>query len=91
MLSASSRATSGVLPRHTMFSMHGPLTSRGTALTSSSVCGASTKAMSAPASIAALARRIASSKPSGARESVRAITMKSGSALALTAARILAT
>jgi hypothetical protein len=66
------------------------LTSFGTARNSSNVCGASTKAMSAPASIAALARAMASSKPIGARESVRAMILKSGSLRAVTAARILA-
>src|SRR3979411_2721973 len=59
-----------------MFSMHGPFTNFGTAWVSSSVCGASTKAMSAPASMAALARRIASSKPRTARESVGARSRK---------------
>src|SRR5216683_705347 len=79
MRSASPNATSGVLPRQTTLRRHGPLTRRGTAATSSTVCGASTNAMSAPAASAALARRTASSKPSTARLSVRAMTMKSGS------------
>src|SRR5207302_724829 len=69
---------------------HGPLTRRGTAATSSTVCGASTKAMSAPAAIAALARAIASSKPATARASVRAMTRKSGLRREAAAARILA-
>src|SRR5712692_955473 len=79
MRSASRRSRSGVLPPRTTLSRHGPWTRRGTAATSSNVCGASTNAMSAPASSAALARAIASSKPATARESVRAMTRKSRS------------
>jgi hypothetical protein len=62
----------------------------GTALTSSIVCGASTKATSAPAASAALARLTASSKPATALASVRAMMTKSGLRLASMAARILA-
>src|SRR5579875_246703 len=87
---ASSSAISGVLPRHTRLSRQGPLTSLGTAETSSRVSGASTNAISAPTSSAALARRMASAKPSTARASVRAMIRKSGSWRAAVAARILA-
>src|SRR6516225_61984 len=62
---------SGVLPPRTTLSRHGPLTRRGTAAISSSVCGASTKAISAPEARAALTRAIASSKPATARVGAR--------------------
>ena len=53
------------------------------------VCGASRNATSAPALSAALQRFTASSNPSEARASVRAMIMKFGSRLASSAARIL--
>src|SRR5215469_8041409 len=62
---------SGVLPPRTTLSRQGPLTRRGTAETSSSVSGASTNAISAPAAKAELARAIASSKPATARVGAR--------------------
>src|SRR5712691_7302835 len=68
MRSASPRARSGVLPPRTTLRRQGPRTRRGTAATSSSVCGASTNAMSVPAAIAKFARAIASSNPATARE-----------------------
>jgi hypothetical protein len=79
---ASSRPTSGVFPRQTRLRRQGPLTNFGTAVTSPMDSGASTNAMSAPAWSALFARRIASSNPSTARASVRAMTRKSGSCLA---------
>jgi len=76
--------------RRTTLRRHGPLTSGGTAETSSAVCGASTNAISAPAANAALARTTASSKPATARASVRAMIVKSRSRRAAAAARIFA-
>src|SRR5262249_23011485 len=60
------RSISGVLPRRTRLRRQGPMTRFGTAASSSTVWGASTNAMSAPADSAALARLIASSKPATA-------------------------
>jgi hypothetical protein len=54
------------------------------------VCGASTKATSAPLARAALARSTASSRLTTARESVRAMMVKSLDLRAAAAARILA-
>ncbi len=74
-------------PPSTRLTTCGTGSAEGSARTSSSVLGASTKIMSAPASTYRWARSKAASQPSTALASVRAITSRSSSRRASTAAR----